>query len=161
MKHYTFYAALVLAALVLPLGAFAKNTPVPGGANQMNGVETTFPATIFNGFVRIKPKYFGPARPQDNVIETPSDGRVVLVFDGVISDGSTKPYMDDPSILLADADGITADTRSIEPNGIILQQATAAKLHVVFWAPKDFVPDHLLYACQATKCKAMRIKFKH
>jgi hypothetical protein len=161
MKHYTTCAALALAALVLPLGAFAKTNAVPGGANQIKGVEATFPAPVFNGFVRIKPKYFGPARPQDNVIETPSDGRVVLVFDGVISDGSTKPYMDDPSILLADGDGVTADTRSIEPNGIILQQATAAKLHVVFWAPKDFVPDHLLYACQATKCKALRIKFKH
>lgn len=162
MKRLTFSCAvLALAALILPLGAHAKTGAVPGGANQVNGVEATYPAPVFNGFVRIKPKYFGPARPQDNIIETPSDGQQVLVFEGIISNGRTAEYMDDPSILLSDADGVTADTRSIEPNGIILQQAAGAKLHVVFWAPKDFVPDHLVFSCRTAKCKPIRIKFKH
>lgn len=150
-----------VAALVLPLGVHAKPTPVPGGVNQAAGVEVTYPQTVFNGFVRIKPKYFGPARPQDRIVETPADGQQVLVFDGVISDGRTQPYMDDPTILLSDADGVTADTRSIEPNGIILQRAAGARLHVVFWAPQDFVPDHLVFTCNSTKCKPIRIKFKH
>jgi hypothetical protein len=162
MKRATFISAtFVLSVLVLPLGVFAKPTPVPGGANQAAGVQATYPQPVFNGFVRIKPKYFGPPRAQDTITETPADGRQVLVFEGVISDGRTTPYMDDPSILLSDADGITADTRSVEPNGIILQQAAGAKLYVVFWAPKDFVPDHIVFTCQSTKCKPIRIKFKH
>lgn len=154
-------AAAAFAALVLPLGVFAKSTAVPGGTNQAAGVQSTYPAPAFNGFVRIKPQYFGPPRAQDAITETPADGRQVLVFSGIISNGRTTPYMDDPSILLSDADGITADTRSVDPNGIILQQAAAAKLYVVFWAPKDFVADHIVFACQSTKCKPIRIKFKH
>lgn len=163
MKRLTLSCAIVaLAALILPIGVHAKQTVAPGGANQAAGVEVTYPQTVFNGFVRIKPKYFGPPRAgKDSITETPADGRQVLVFDGVITNGRTTPYMDDPSILLSDADGITADTRSVEPNGIILQQAAGAKLYVVFWAPKDFVPDHIVFTCQSTKCKPIRIKFKH
>lgn len=163
MKRLTFLCAMfALAALILPLGAHAKTTSTAaGGANQVNGVQATYPATVFNGFVRIKPKYFGPARPTDSIVETPSDGQQVLVFEGVLSNGRTTPYMDDPTILLSDADGVTASTRSIEPNGIILQQAAGAKLYVIFWAPKDFVPDHIVFSCNTAKCKPIRIKFKH
>lgn len=163
MKRFTLSCAIVaLAALMLPLGVHAKQTAVPGGANQAAGVEVTYPQAVFNGFVRIRPKYFGPARAgKDTIVETPADGQQVLVFDGVITNGRTTPYMDDPSILLSDADGITADTRSVEPNGIILQRAAGARLYVVFWAPKDFVPDHIVFSCQTAKCKPIRIKFKH
>lgn len=162
MKRLAFSCALVaLVALTLPHGVLAKSTQVQGGANQAAGVQSTYPQPVFNGFVRIKPQYFGPPRAQDTINETPADGRQVLVFVGVISNGRTTPYMDDPSILLSDADGVTADTRSVEPNGIILQQAAGAKLYVVFWAPKDFVPDHIVFTCQSTKCKPIRIKFKH
>ncbi len=156
-----FIALLALTCLALPLGVTAAPKPVQGGANQVAGVEVTYPQPAFNGSVRIKPKYFGPARPQDKIIEMPSADKVVLVFDGIISNGRSKAYMDDPVIQLADADGVTADTRSVEPNGIILQQAAAAHLVVVFWAPKDFVPDHIVYTCQATRCKAIRFKLKH
>lgn len=162
MKSSLFSCILVaFGLLAMPVGIAATTSTAPGGANQVNGVEATFPQPVFNGFVRIKPKYFGPARPEDNIIEMPADGRQVLVFSGVISNGRTQPYMDDPQILLADADGVTADTRSVEPNGIILQQAAGARLKVVFWAPKDFVPDHIVFSCQTAKCKPMRIKFKH
>ncbi len=156
-----FYALIALVSLSIPIGVAAKAKPVAGGANQAAGVEATYPQTVFNGFVRIKPKYFGPAREQDTITEQPSPDKQVLVFEGVISDGRAESYMDDPRILLSDADGIVADTRSVSPNGIILQQASAAKLYVVFWAPKDFVPDHIVFTCQATHCKPIRIKFKH
>jgi hypothetical protein len=163
IKRFTFSCATIaLATLLVPLGAGAKPTPVPGGANQAAGVQTTYPQPVFNGFVRIKPQYFGAPRAQDTITETPADPNLrVLVFSGIISNGRSQPYMDDPSILLSDADGVTADTRGVQPNGIILQQAAAAKLYVVFWAPKDFVPDHIVFTCQSTKCKPIRIKFKH
>lgn len=163
MKRSSFSVALVaLTCLVLPLGVDAASKTVPGGANQAAGVEVTYPQTVFNGSVRIKPKYFGPARQTDTIPETPSDpNKQVLIFDGIISNGRTQPYLDNPQILLADSDGVTADTRSVQPNGIILQQAAAAHLVVIFWAPKDFVADHLVYTCQSARCKPIRIKFKH
>ena len=162
MRRFSPFALTAIAALALSTAAFAKPTPVPGGAKQIEGVDAVYPNAAFNGFVRIVPKYFGPERSSDNVIEHPADpNQQVLVFEAIISDGRSQPYMDDPSIRLADTDGVTADTRSVEPNGIILQQASAAKLHVVFWAPKDFVPDHIVFSCQSTKCKAIRIHLKH
>jgi|GEM_PF-3023240 len=163
MKHAPyFYALAALTTLSFPLSVAAKTAVVPGGANQAAGVQSTYPQPVFNGFVRIKPKYFGAPRPQDPISEQPADpNKQVLVFSGIISNGRTQPYMDDPQILLADADGVTADTRSVQPNGIILQQAAAANLYVVFWAPKDFVPDHIVFTCQSTRCKPIRIKFKH
>jgi len=82
------------------------------------------------------------------------------VFSGIISNGRTQPYMDDPLIVLSDPDGVAITARSVQPNGIILQQAAGAKLSVVFWVPKDFVPDHLTFTCQSTRCKAIRITFK-
>lgn len=159
MKRLPICALALTLAAAFVSSAAAK--PPAGGANQAAGVQVTYPQTVFNGFVRIKPKYFGAARPTDKIVEQPVSGKKVLVFEAVISDGRTQPYMDDPSILLSDADGITADTRSVEPNGIILQQASAAKLLVVFWAPDDFVPDHIVFTCQSTRCKPIRIKFKH
>ncbi len=162
MKPTSFYTLVAIISLSLPSAAATKSKVVPGGANQVAGVQAKYPATVFNGFVRIKPKYFGPARPQDNIIEKPADANTrVMVFSGTISDGSTKPYLDDPLIVLADADGVTVTARSVQPNGIILQQAAGAKLTVVFWVPTDFVPDHLTYTCQSTRCKAIRITFKH
>lgn len=162
MKQAILLCALAAMVFSIPNAAVAKTKPVAGGANQIAGVQATYPATVFNGFVRIKPKYFGPARAEDNIIEKPSDPNTsVVVFSGVISDGSTKPYLDDPLIVLSDPDGVAITARSVQPNGIILQQAAGAKLTAVFWVPKDFVTDHLTFTCQSTKCKAIRIKFKH
>jgi hypothetical protein len=162
MKLASLYTLVAIAALSVPCPAAASSKPVPGGANQVAGVQAAYPNTVFNGFIRIKPKYFGPARPEDNIIEKPADANTkVMVFSGTISDGSTKPYLDNPLIVLADADGVTVTARSVQPNGIILQQAAGAKLTVVFWVPNDFVPDHLTYTCQSARCKAIRITFKH
>jgi len=52
-------------SLSIPTIAIAKPKPVAGGANQIAGVQARYPNAVFNGFVRIKPKDFGPALPQD------------------------------------------------------------------------------------------------
>ncbi len=162
MKHASLYTLIAIISLSVPCAAATRSKTVPGGANQVAGVQAKYPATVFNGFIRIKPKYFGPARPADNIIEKPADATTrVMVFSGTISDGSTKPYLDNPLIVLADRDGVTVTARSVQPNGIILQQAAGAKLTVVFWVPNDFVPDHLTYTCQSARCKTIRITFKH
>jgi len=144
MKPTSFYTLVAIISLSLPSAAATKSKVVPGGANQVAGVQAKYPATVFNGFVRIKPKYFGPARPQDNIIEKPADANTrVMVFSGTISDGSTKPYLDDPLIVLADADGVTVTARSVQPNGSMLEQAAGAKQSVVVWVPQDVGHDQL------------------
>jgi len=108
----------------------------------------------------------GTVRSWDNkyytkaaVTEKPLDGKKIWLFEGLVSNGSKAAYLDDPTIALADKDGVTADLRSFDSKEIalILQPATAARVRRVYWAPPDFVPDHLLYACAAAKCKPMRL----
>ena len=163
MKHLAIGPFIVaLIASLTTHAAVGGPTPLPGGANQVTGVSATFPDVVFNGFVRITPEYFGIPRPQEGVTETPADPSLqVLVFNGTISDGSTKPYLDNPLIVLSDQEGVAITARRVQPNGIILQQAAGANLIVEFWVPKTFVPDHLTYTCQSARCKAIRITFKH
>ena len=157
-----------LFALVAALGTilFASGaTPPPGGANQAAGVEGTLAKPVFNGFVRIKSTYFGAPRPTDTLPtwakDPPPADKQALVFIGVISNGRSEAFIDDPSFKVADADGIIADTRAMDPTTFNLPQAAGSRVTVVFWAPKDFVPDHILFTCQATKCKPIRIQLPH
>ena len=142
----------------------AQQTPVPGGANQLNGTSVKYPATAFNGTVRLKPVYFGAPRATDKTQSfmqfVPTEKRV-WVFEGIVSNGAAALYIDFPDIVLADKDGITADNQvqyGIGDASGGLVQAAAVRMVRFYIAPPDFVPDHILYACRATKCKStMRI----
>ena len=151
--------ALLVASLSIAYAAAA--TPPPGGADQATGVEGTLSQPVFNGYLRIKSVYFGPPRSTDTLptwgAEPAPADKQKLIFVGVISNGRAQAYLDDPSFKLADADGVLADTRAMGPDTFNLPQAAASRVTVVFWAPKDFVPDHILFMCQATKCKPIRI----
>ncbi|MGZ3497342.1 MAG: hypothetical protein ACXWNK_07925 [Vulcanimicrobiaceae bacterium] len=154
-------AAVLLATLAHNATASPSPKAVQGGANQAEGVTGTFPHPVFDGVVRIKPTYFGPVRPTDKLPPfgdgTPTEDKQALIFTAVISNGQSQPYLDDPSFHLADADGVLADTRAMGPNSFNLPQAAAARVTVVFWAPKDFVPHHILFTCNSTHCKPIRI----
>jgi hypothetical protein len=155
--------AMVLAAVALVSAqAYAQSTPVPGGANQIRGTSVTYPATAFNGVVRLKPIYFGPPRATDKTPgKTPLPaGTRLWAFEAILSNGSTTTYLDQPDITLADKDGITADNDYVDTigaNPANLVQASAARIVRFYVAPLDFVPDHLLYVCKVAKCQALRI----
>ena len=161
MRILTRLLAIAVLTAVSSAAGVAASTPPPGGANQAAGVEGTFGHPVFNGFVRIKPVYFGPPRANDTLPawgkDAPPTDKQALIFVGVISNGRATPYIDDPSFKLADADGILADTRAMDPDTFNLPQAAASRVTVVFWAPKDFVPHHILFTCQGTPCKPIRI----
>ncbi len=152
---------LLVLAITAPISSASAATPPPGGANQAAGVDGTMAHPVFNGYVRIKPVYFGPPRSTDTLptwgADAPPADKQALIFVGVISNGRSQPYIDDPSFKLADADGVLADTRAMGPDTLNLPQAAASRVTVVFWAPKDFVPHHILFTCQATNCKPIRI----
>ncbi|MFN2459587.1 MAG: hypothetical protein ABR591_02670 [Candidatus Velthaea sp.] len=133
--------------------------PVTGGANQVGGISAVWPNAVFDGYVRMKPVYFGAPRSTDGLNEKPIDGKRAWLLEALISNGSTKPFADYPTIALADKDGVTADIRPFDSTNITLQlaQAQAARVRRVYWAPLDFVPDHILFTCAATKCRAMRV----
>jgi hypothetical protein len=164
-KRILIRPLFAMFATVLTIAPALAATPPPGGADQAAGVEGTMSQPVFNGYVRIKPIYFGPPRSTDTLptwgTEAPPADKQKLIFVGVVSNGRSQSYADDPSFKLADADGVLADTRAMAPDVLNLPQAAAARVTVVFWAPKDFVPDHILFTCQATKCKPIRIAVPH
>jgi hypothetical protein len=155
-RHLTLMAVTAAALLSAPAGA--APTPAPGGANQIKGTSVTYPATAFSGVVRLKPTYFGPVRAGDK-FGTPPATKQIWVFEGIVSNGTASAYIDDPTIVLADKDGITADNDATDQlnESLNLVQAAAARIRRVYFAPADFVPDHILYSCRVTKCPAMRI----
>ena len=154
-----------LLAATLSITSATAATPTPGGANQAAGVEGSLSAPVFNGYVRIKPVYFGPPRSTDTLptsgADAPPADKQALIFVGIISNGRARPYIDDPSFKLSDSDGVLADTRAMGPDTFNLPQAAGSRVTVVFWAPKDFVADHILFTCQATTCKPIRIRLPH
>jgi hypothetical protein len=151
---------LILASLLAaPLASVAAPAPVPGGANQLAGIQGDFQHPAFNGSVRIKSLYFGAPQPGDDLgwgANPPAD-KQILVFKGVISNGRPQAYLDNPVFTLADADGVTADTKNMSPTTFNLLQAAGSRVVVAFWVPKDFTPHHILFTCSTAKCKPMRI----
>jgi hypothetical protein len=157
MKRQLVLLVAVATALLASPGNAAP-TPAPGGSNQMKGTSAKYPATAFNGVVRLKPTYFGASRPTDKFASAPA-AKQVWVFEGIVSNGTATTYIDDPTIVLADKDGITADNDYVDQlnESISLVQAAATRIRRVYVAPSDFVPDHILYSCRVTKCQALRI----
>jgi hypothetical protein len=155
-RQFVLLVAIATALLASP--GNATPTPAPGGSNQMKGTSAKYPATAFNGVVRLKPTYFGASRPTDKFASAPA-AKQVWVFEGIVSNGTAKTYIDDPTIVLADKDGITADNDYVDQlnESLSLVQAAATRIRRVYVAPSDFVPDHILYSCRVTKCQALRI----
>ena len=154
---------LILAALVgVALSSAADAKPAATqSVKEVQYMDPLYPKAAFNGLIRLEPKYFGPARSTDDIAERPADPDVrILVFDALLTDVHSAHYTDDPNIRLVDTDGVSADTRTVQPDQITLQEGSTTRLHVVFWAPKDFVPDRIVFSCESTKCKTMRIHFK-
>lgn len=161
-KRILLRPLFALTVMLVSITTATAATPPPGGANQAAGVEGTLSKPVFNGYVRIKPIYFGAPRSTDTLptwgADPPPADKQAFIFVGVISNGRSQPYADDPSFKLADGDGVLADTRAMGPTTFNLPQAAASRFTVVFWAPKDFTPDHILFTCAATTCKPIRIR---
>ena len=148
-------------SVALALGSFAAPTSAKSHGKGPQTLNAVFPNPAFNEAVRLIPVYFGPERPQDKIAERPADpDEHIFIFDGTLIGQGAKSYADAPKILLSDIDNVTADTRSVDPSSVSLDKSASVHVHAVFWVPKDFVPDHLVYVCQNVKCDTLRIKFK-
>lgn len=157
LKRLRLYTLLALACIALPLGAAAK--PTRGGANHSESPNSIYPQAAFNVIVRVQPTYFGPG--SNGAVGRPADANQrALLFVATITGEQAQPYVDAPEVELMDADGVMADVRRVTPANLNLQPKAAGTLYVYFWAPKDFVPDHVVYRCKSLPCKPLLIKFK-
>jgi hypothetical protein len=156
-RHAKTFAML----LALLLGseaaiALAMPTPVPGGANQINGVQGTFAQVLFNGTLRLRSMSLSDPRPGEAMRPSAASDRA-LVFRAIVSNGTQRENHGFFNATLADANGITITGRPLD-DGWGLEPGTAAKTAIGFSVPADFVPTKLvLIQAAAPKPRAFRI----
>ena len=156
---------LSLLLATVPLAAWAAPTPIPGGANQTQGVSGKTGETVWNGVVRLKIAELRDATPGDAPESLlPQANQKVLVMTGTVRNGTSTPFMELLSFTLADADDVTFEIPShLFKSGAPLNiaPAAAAKVSALFPVDKDYVPTKLIVTCptcnSATHFKAFRI----
>ncbi len=157
-------ARLVPVLLALAVGAAggpagAVPTPVPGGANQINGVSGTMSQTLFNGMLRLRGMSLKDPVPADNMRPNAA-GERAIVFHAIVSNGSHHENHGYFNATLADANGITVTGRPLD-SGWSLQPGTAARAATGFSVPADFVPVRMVLIEAATpKAQAFRIAIR-
>lgn len=100
------YAAVQHIALAAP-------TPIPGGANQLRGMNGTLSSTLFNGKIRIRSMKFRQPGPSDHM--DPQPGQKAIVFTCLVSNGTKATRVGYLSAKFADADGVVLDSYGGDP----------------------------------------------
>ncbi len=156
IKRYAGLAAMLLAFVLGDAAiATAKPPPVPGGANQINGVQGTLAEVLFNGTLRLRSMSLTDPRPGEPM-RSPA-GERPLVFRAIVSNGTHRANHGFFNASLADANGITIEGRPLD-DGWELQPGTAGRTIIGFSIPADFVPVKLvLIQAAVTNPKAFRI----
>jgi len=146
MKRFTLFLAIAACAATAAL-ASGTPTPIPGGANQANGVAGTIGSKLFNGEVRVQPAEIRFATDADGVTST-SDQRWI-VFTASASNGTHKPLdMQQFNASIVDAQGntIQAQPDKVRPTGGVygVPPGGGWKEQIFFLVPTSFVPDKIV-----------------
>lgn len=154
-----FRSAILMAMLLVAVDivpSSAAPTPVPGGANQVDGVSGTFSQVLFNGTLRVRKMSLRDTMPDDQ-FSADQKGERALIFKAVVSNGTQSLDDDFFRATLADADGITIAGRQL--SGMWrLEPGAAARVKIGFAVPADFVPTKIvLTEGYASKPKVFRI----
>lgn len=138
----------------------ASPTPVPGGANQAEGVPTTFGKASFNGEVRVTPRQLRDANAADDFIAPTGQKWIVLI--ATTANGTNKSLDMQQfvaTIVNADGESVAADPDKITPVGCACGIAPGAgwRERVAFLVPNDFKPVKIILLPYDHKHKAFRI----
>jgi hypothetical protein len=158
IRRFSMCAALLLIASP----AWAKPTPVPGGANQARAVEGTLKDTLFNGQARLRQMKLG--KPDGSASESYADtaDQTWIVFRALASNGTPKPLdMQQFSASIVDADGVAvaAQPDKVRPIGSVngIPPGGAWREVVLFNVPKGFKPAKIVLVPTGSSYKAFRI----
>ena len=109
-KIFTLAAALFALSIAASPVVLAAPTPIPGGANQINGVTGTLHATIFNGKLRFRNFVL---RKSTAAEATPDAGGMALTLTYLVSDGMTRQAYGNVSASMVDADGVLVGSHTV------------------------------------------------
>lgn len=129
--------------------AWAAPTPIPGGANQLNGVNGSLNSTLFNGKVRVKQMRL---RASTATEYTPADGQRGLVFSYLVSNGTHVARTGYFAAAISDADGVTIDGKAVTVYSAFysLQPGSAARQTIQFILPAGYTPTKILLTDQGS-----------
>lgn len=161
-RTHTAKAGVMLIAFLLggdAVAAAPRPTPVPGGANQINGVTGTMSQVVFNGTLRLKAMSLKDAGPDDRARPN-APGERALVFRTIVSNGTKRETHGFFNATLADADGITVTGRPLD-DGWSLEPGSAARTSYAFSVPAGFAPVRLVLVEAAVRApRAFRITIR-
>ena len=159
MRRLLRTTIMALVALTLPALSAASPTPVPGGANQVAGVEGRFGSTLFNGELRVKALSLTKATAADNL---PSiAGKQWLIFRALVSNGTKSTYGGYFNASIVDADGVTVSAVGGNMNpypATNILPGAAWRQQISFNVPSDFVPTKIVLVPSNSKYKAFLIQ---
>lgn len=146
MKRFALFLAIAAYAATAGL-ARATPTPIPGGANQANGVQGSIGDKLFNGEVRLQPTEIRYATDADGFTNT-ADQRWI-VFTANASNGTHKALdMQQFNASIVDAQGntIQAQPDKVRPTGGVygVPPGGGWKEQIFFEVPTNFVPDKIV-----------------
>ncbi len=138
-------AALVFGALAMFSTALvnAAPTPIPGGANQLNGVSGGLSSTLFNGKMRIRQMQLRPATATE---ASPAAGQTAVTFVYLVSNGTTAARSGNFTASMVDSDGVAVNGHSTNVYSAYysLQPGVPARGMIAFTLDGSFKPVKIL-----------------
>jgi hypothetical protein len=131
------YAAALFA--VWYGNAVAAPTPMPGGANQLKGLQGTLQSTMFNGKMRVRKMQLRLSTPDE---QSSSAGETSITFVYLASNGTTSDRHGAFGADLVDSDGVVISGRptSVYATYYSLIPGAVARGTIGFKVPSDFTP---------------------
>lgn len=142
--------AILGLALSNPQSAVsAAPTPIPGGANQLNGVSGGLSSALFNGKVRVRKMAL---RTSTATEYTPAAGQRALVFSFLVSNGTHSSRTGYFTASFTDADGVVIDGKAVTIYSAFytLPPGAAGRGTIQFIIPAGYTPTKILLVDQGS-----------
>lgn len=144
--------ARLLLTAALTIGAFAMSsptlvsavpTPIPGGANQLNGVSGGLASTLFNGKMRIRKMQLRPATATE---ASPAAGQTAVALVYLVSNGTSAARSGNFTASMVDSDGVAINGHSTSVYSAFysLQPGVPARGTIAFVLDSGFTPVKIL-----------------
>jgi hypothetical protein len=119
--------------------AVAAPTPMPGGSNQLKGLEGTLQSTLFNGKMRVRKMQLRLSTPDE---QSSSAGETAMTFVYLASNGTNSDRHGAFGADLVDGDGVVISGRptSVYATYYSLIQGAVARGTIGFHVPSGFTP---------------------
>jgi hypothetical protein len=139
--------------------AVAAPTPMPGGANQLKGLQGTLQSTMFNGKMRVRKMQLRLSTPDE---QSSSAGVTAMTFVYLAANGTTTDRHGAFGADMVDADGVAISGRptSVYASYYSLIPGAVARGTIGFQIPSGFTPVKIVLRDAYDSDPVFRINLK-